>query len=138
MFFMTDQTNQNRKDSQAGDWLLRTWISTIGPSGEGFSVVLTTAAGVISGTLISEVHYYDSISTAMADGWGERGEPFRNMFAEARKYDGQLPINHVHLRDARLVTLQGAIPLGVNGLWRGDLNAIIGHSVGQLNLQAVP
>ncbi|WP_058545802.1 hypothetical protein [Pseudomonas fluorescens] len=133
---MSEQNTQVRKDDR-GDWLLRAWISGTGKGGEGFSVVLTTAAGIISGTLISEARYLDSIGTAMADGWGEQAEAFRNLFAPMREFEGQLPIHYVHLKDAQLVTLQGAMPVGVNGLWRGDLNAIIGHSIGRITLSQV-
>jgi hypothetical protein len=134
---MSEQNTQVQKEEK-GDWLLRAWISTITGDGVGLSVVLTTAAGIISGTLISEVRYLDSISNAMADGWGERGEVFRDMFAGMREFDGKLPIKYVHLQAAQLMTLQGAMPVGVNGLWRGDLDAIIGHSIGQLTLNPVP
>lgn len=130
---MSDQSTQARKEEK-GDWLLRAWISTISGNGVGFSVVLTTGAGIITGTLISEIRYLDSLTAAMADSWGERGEMFRDLFAPIRDLDRQLPIKYVHLEGAKLITLQGAIPVGANGLWRGDLDAIIGHSLGQITL----
>lgn len=131
---MSEQNTQDRIKAESGDWLLRAWITGTPKHSDGFSVVLTTGAGVISGILISEANYLKSISAAMADGWGESGEDLRNMFSEMIELENPLPITHIHLRDAKVVTLQGAIPVGVNGLWRGDLNAIIGHSIGRITM----
>lgn len=131
--YMSEQSTQVEMEEK-GDWLLRVWIASTSANGEGLEVVLTTAAGVISGMLISEVRFLDSLGSALADGWGERGEVFRNMFAKARDLDGHLPGNYVHLQGAQLVTPQGAISVGVNGLWRGNLDSIIGHSLGRFTL----
>jgi hypothetical protein len=134
---MSEQNIQDSNKVEPGDWLLRVWIKATPKKSDGFSVVLTTAAGIISGILISEANYLESISSAMADGWGGSGEGFRDMFSELTELENSLPLTHIHLRDAKIVTLQGAIPVGVNGLWRGDLNAIIGHSIGQVTMTPV-
>jgi hypothetical protein len=134
---MSDEQVQEHKEKEPGDWLLRAWIAGIHTGGVGFSVVLTTAAGVISGQLISEAKYFESLSVVLSEGFPQRKEEFRTVFDDIKRLDKPMPIRQVHLRDAQLFTLQGAIPLGAGGLWRGDLSSIIGHAIGQVSLTPI-
>ncbi|PIK76368.1 MULTISPECIES: hypothetical protein [Pseudomonas] len=131
---MSEDNAQSQEKAPVGDWLLRTWIATAGKGNGGLGVTITTAAGLISGVLISEMEFLDGISEGLADGFNGQGEAFRGMFDQLRELDGKMPITHIHLKQAKLLTSNGMAEVGLKGLWRGELTAVIGHSVGQFSL----
>ncbi|MDP9511378.1 hypothetical protein Q7O56_20275 [Pseudomonas protegens] len=130
---MSEQNTQRPGEKPNNDWMLR----ALSLSGSGFPVILTTAAGLIAGDIVGEVEYLETLQNSLADGWGERAEPLRTMFAPAIENATRLPQEHIHLRNAKLYTSTGILEVGVNGLWRGRLEQVIGHSIGRVTATAV-
>ncbi|WP_445677662.1 hypothetical protein [Pseudomonas putida] len=131
---MSEQMMQDLAAPQVGDWLLRTWIAGSGNGNGGLGVTLTTAAGLISGIIISEMEFLDGTTEAVADAYNGKGESFRGLFNEFRETVQQRPTTHIHLKDAKMLTPNGMVNIGVRGLWRGELSAVIGHSLGCFDL----
>jgi len=100
----------------------------------GMPIILTTAAGLIAGEILGEAEYLDLLQNAVADGWGGPAESMRTMFAPAIEHIERLPKDHIHLRNAKLYTSTGVLEVGVNGLWRGRLEQVIGHSIGRVTV----
>lgn len=99
---MSQQDFVSRDGEAQGDWLLRTWVSTAGKGNGGLGVTLTTAAGLISGVMISEMEFLDGTTEAVADAFNGEGEAFRGLFEQFRNFVQDKPITHIHLKNAKL------------------------------------
>lgn len=96
------------------------------------SISLTTAAGVVSGTLISMKSFFKESAEEMylPDQGAEVDKAKQNWISMADEKPGaeSLPPQFIHLRDARVFTGNGKIPSNCGVLWRGRLNAVIGFA----------
>ena len=128
---MSEQNQQAPAEKINNDWMLRALAQTT-----GMPIILTTAAGLIAGEILGEAEYLDLLQNAVADGWGGPAESMRTMFTPAIEHIERLPKDHIHLRNAKLYTSTGVLEVGVNGLWRGRLEQVIGHSIGRVTVHS--
>jgi len=130
---------QNKTDTKA-DWVLVTLIIAA-EKGVEVGVTLTTAAGLVTGTIIGGAKYMEMQKTAFAEAPGGGGSVFEKIFDDWRSVyiqqsdseDSRPQVSFIHLQDARLITGTQAVPTNQGLLWRGRLDSIIGFNLGVMS-----
>lgn len=103
-------------------------------SGTWCDISLHTPTGIISGTMISQMEYFEHISSQIADAWpGGPNEDMRDVFLDiGRQLDTneEAANSYVHLRGALVVGEQGFTPReGEGPYWRGKVDSVTGFSL---------
>ncbi|WP_019407151.1 hypothetical protein [Stutzerimonas stutzeri] len=123
------------------DWMLQTLVHSANVGVE-IGVTLTTAAGIVTGTIIGGAKYMDQQKALLAERWGtdELRSSFDDIFTAWReryvqKDDGEEPSApiYIHLSSAKLLTHGQFVPSDPGMLWRGKINEVIGFSIGILS-----
>jgi hypothetical protein len=127
---------------QESDYVLESIIRLVDSSEDELLLPMTFNLGgaLVSGYLISESQYLKEVQDDEATSDGiifalaqikKEGPPHSNDAANEEKLR---PIEHVHLRNARIyVGGQAPIPSGAEAaLWRGRINSIDGYILGEL------
>lgn len=111
--------------------------------GVNFPVTLYTAAGLISGTVISGKQFLDELekqltgqgttshSAEVARAWINN---YREVYSETRGEDDPQP-NLIHLSNAQLFVGGVATPTNGGVPWRGKIESVIGFHFGTLQSQ---
>lgn len=125
--------------SRNRDFMLQDMVVSA-ESGISFPVTLYTAAGLVSGFVISANQYLDEIekqltgprsneeSARIAKGWIE---DYREIYSVPRGVDDPRPVL-IHLKDAQLFTGDSVIPSEQRLPWRGKIESVIGFHFGTL------
>ena len=120
------------------------WLANFAAAG-GVSIKVTLVLGgsTITGVLISDGEFFELLADAFDAGKGKKSGParfagiLRGKAAERTRLDssagrtGATPdVWHIHLRDARIWSLEGGAR--TLGLWRGRLSEVSGWSLESL------
>ncbi|MCF6780928.1 hypothetical protein [Stutzerimonas stutzeri] len=126
--------------NKRADWVLVTLILAA-EKGAEVGVTLTTAAGLVTGTIIGGAKYMEMQKAAFAEVPGGAGSVFEKIFDDWRSIyiehsdseDNRPLISFIHLRDARLITGTHVVPANQGLLWRGKLDSVIGFNLGVMS-----
>lgn len=116
------------------DWFLQEVVDEANESEMEVGITLTTASGLMSGTLISSQTYFRLYAEAYAAAFdAEYREGILNKFLEKGKSLGSVRFSpqYIHLRDAFLHTGGNRIPNTVGLLWRGKISNVSGFTLGR-------
>ncbi|PMY37340.1 hypothetical protein C1Y35_19845 [Pseudomonas sp. GW456-L14] len=98
-------------------------------------VTLSIGAGFISGVVIPLDRYWELFAeqcTRSLNGSEEMRRSFLSWHSEPPE-GVLLPAQFVHLRDAKMHTPDGAIPVEEGALWRGKLSSVEGFIIGKFS-----
>ena len=146
----SDDASFERVFERRADWHLQMLVEDANDFGVEVPITLFVAGAVVTGVLTSGKTYFDAFADRFAAGWPEEGrDEIRASMATpgavyprlepGDKSPRKQPAQYIHLRDAQLVTPNGNLPAGGDGmLWRGRLAQVGGYSLGRLNGGAPP
>lgn len=140
-----------RSDSDRRDWLLVALVK-LANKGIQFPITLSVGGAIVSGTLTSNVSYFEGVSKEIASGTGDKVylEVFSDFFktigeglAEASKATesednedgGDAPEpGYIHLENARVFQAgNGHLPNNRGVWWRGHISSVDAFWMGALS-----
>lgn len=131
---MEEQENDQEVKVGAGnDWMLQC-LTQWAECGIGLSVTLTTAAGMITGVIISGERYVARMREVLLPAFegNSRAEEVAAALDEWHKlYSGELDVapSYIHLDHAKMMTPQGWRPTN-SVTWRGKISDVHGFCLG--------
>lgn len=116
------------------DWFLSNLVANINVSGGGYGITLYCNGLIITGELISGKEYFESLSQKFAS----EEHPAETLFIEEKEQydnfdaDSCSSTIFIHLKEARVMHINGK-SMPTNGcLWRGQLSHVTGFNFGTL------
>lgn len=121
------------------DYLLQELV-VFAETGISLPVTLTTAAGLVTGSVIGGAEYFDLLRESMLRAFDEGSAQFVNkwidsykeIYATPRTEDSPSP-TYIHLKNSRVLLGDRFVPTSDGVLWRGKIESIIGFSFGSLS-----
>ncbi|MNR29080.1 hypothetical protein D3C85_1464430 [compost metagenome] len=140
-YFGSTQTVKSEWDGRQVDWLLQWLCGFINETNLNFGITLTVGGNMITGTLISHQTYFErlanDLSTPFAFASPETQEAIHarilGFHAPVDPEKTQLPVQFIHLDNARVHTGGHQILPDKGTLWRGKIAAVEGFILGELN-----
>lgn len=140
-YFGSPQTVKSEWDGRQVDWLLQWLGGFINETNLNIGITLTVGGNMITGTLIPHTAYFErlakDLSAPFAAAGGESQQILHDRiirFNDPVDPETQLPIQYIHLDNARLHTGGNQILPDKGTLWRGKLSAVEGFILGELNV----
>jgi hypothetical protein len=91
-------------------------------------ITLSVGGAVISGILISDRQYFEQLAIET------HTEAFSSLGDYKPENIEHIPLNYIHLKDAKIINGATAIPSSGGRLWRGKIASVDGFSLGTLSI----
>jgi hypothetical protein len=139
---LTDPAFQHMDwNGRTTDWFLQEQVKLANNLNFSMSITLFTAAGMVTGQLISVEEYFklyaESFSAAFAeqerDNIREAYEAKGKLGTPPKENEPEPSPQFIHLKGAKLCALSGQIPGNPGFLWRGTIASISGFALGSLS-----
>ena len=139
-YFGSPQTVKGEWDGRQVDWLLQWLCGFVNGTNLNIGITLTVGGNMITGTLIPHQAYFERLAKDLST-------PFAAASPEAQKTmherilgfnppedpETKLPVQYIHLDNARVHSGGHQILPDKGTLWRGKLAAVEGFILGELN-----
>ena len=135
------QTVKSEWDGRQVDWLLQWLGGFINQTNVHIGITLTVGGNMITGTLIPHSAYFERLAKDMSAPFAASGGDAQKTlhdriirFNDPVDPGTELPIQYIHLDNARVHTGGNQILPSKGTLWRGKLSAVEGFILGELNV----
>lgn len=139
-YFGSPETVKSEWDGRQVDWLLQWLCGFVNETDTRVGITLTVGGNVITGTLIPHSAYFERLAKDISAPFAAAGQDAQKTmhdrilgFNQPVDPETQLPVQYLHLDNARVHTGGNQILPGKGTLWRGKLAAVEGFVLGELS-----
>lgn len=139
-YFRNARLVKNEWDGRQVDWLLQWLGGFINDSKVSVGMTLTIGGNQITGTMISHQAYFERLAKDFSTPFGAQSSELQQVLharilafnSEESAEDDQLPVQYIHLDNARVHAGGNQILPDKGTLWRGKISAVEGFILGEI------
>jgi hypothetical protein len=120
------------------DWFLGMLVNMINGNDNCIGITLSVGGSIISGQLISGHKYFEEFAAVFCKNYTDYNAEMVSKFSSFgdvyKSDDKSMPVNYIHLKDAKVFQSGGTTIPSSSVLWRGKLDSIDGFFLGYLSI----
>lgn len=140
-YFRDIKLVKNEWDGRQVDWLLQWLGAFINDSKVTVGVTLTIGGNQITGTLISHQMYFERLADDFSTPFGAQSPELQQVLharilafhSPESAAEEQMPLQYIHLDNARVHAGGNQILPNKGTLWRGKISAVEGFILGEIS-----